>query len=125
MFVLSRLSTRILITPRTFKLVRFSRARSSGEDFNNRNRLLTGKLLKQGYRYHTLRKTLAKFYFRNLQLISKYKCNLRALFTSGISHPELYGGVINKRRKIIGHNHFQTLSYKRIMIFVKKGSCPL
>ena len=31
-------------------------------DFNTRNKLLTQKLLKQGYRYHKLRKTFSKFY---------------------------------------------------------------
>ena len=29
--------------------------------FNSRNKLLTQKLLKQGYRYHKLRKTFSKF----------------------------------------------------------------
>ena len=66
-------------------------------------------LLKQGYRYHKFRKTFAKLYFRNLQLVSKYKCNLKALLTSGISHSDFYSNVINKLRKIIGHKHFQTL----------------
>ena len=107
------------------QLIRFARACSSVEDFNNRNRLITEKLLKQGYRYHKLRKTFAKFYFRNLQLISKYKCNLKALLTQGISHPEFYGDVINKLRKIIGHNYFQTLFVKRIRHFIKKGYDPL
>ena len=33
-------------------------------DFNTRNKLLTHKLLKQGHRYHKLRKTFSKFYRR-------------------------------------------------------------
>ena len=36
--------------------IRFTRASSHVDDFNNRNRFLTAKLLKQGYRYHKLRK---------------------------------------------------------------------
>ena len=32
--------------------------------FNTRNKLLTQKLLKQGYQYHKLRKTFSKFYRR-------------------------------------------------------------
>ena len=48
------------------QLIRFARACSSIEDFNIRNRSLTEKLLKQGYRYHKLRKTFSKFYHRNL-----------------------------------------------------------
>ena len=39
------------------QLIRFARASSYVTDFNTRNKLLTQKLLKQGYRYHKLRKT--------------------------------------------------------------------
>ena len=38
------------------QLIRFARASSIVADFNTRNKLLTQKLLKQGYRYHKLRK---------------------------------------------------------------------
>ena len=34
------------------QLFRFARASSHVADFNTRNKLLTQKLLKQGYRYH-------------------------------------------------------------------------
>ena len=37
------------------QFIRFARASSHVDDFNNRNRFLTAKLLKQGYRYHKLR----------------------------------------------------------------------
>ena len=36
------------------QLIRFVRASSHVIDFNNRNKFLTSKLLKQGYRYHKL-----------------------------------------------------------------------
>ena len=36
------------------KLIRFARASSYVADFNTRNKLLTQKLLKQGYPYHKL-----------------------------------------------------------------------
>ena len=39
------------------QLIRFARASSHVADFNTRNKLLTQKLLKQGYQYHKLRKT--------------------------------------------------------------------
>ena len=39
------------------QLIRFASASSYVADFNTRNKLLTQKLLKQGYRYHKLRKT--------------------------------------------------------------------
>ena len=40
------------------QLIRFARASIYVADFNTRNKLLTQKLLKQGYWYHKLRKTL-------------------------------------------------------------------
>ena len=44
------------------QLIRFARASSYDAGFNTRNKLLKQKLLKQGYRYHKLRKTFSKFY---------------------------------------------------------------
>ena len=45
------------------QLIRFARVCSNGGDFNNRNLFLTAKLLKQGYRYHKIRKAFSKFYY--------------------------------------------------------------
>ena len=42
-----------------FQLIRFARSSSHVADFNVHNRVLTQKLLKQGYRYHKLRKTFS------------------------------------------------------------------
>lgn len=106
------------------QLIRFARACTLLEDFNSRNLLITDKLLKQGYRFHKLRKTFSKFYHRNLPLISKYNCKLRTLLQQGISHPEYYGDVIYKLKKIRGHIHFQDLFIKRIKTFLKKGYDP-
>ena len=39
------------------QIIRFARASGHVTDFNTGNKLLTQKLLKQGYRYHKLRKT--------------------------------------------------------------------
>ena len=58
------------------QLIRFARASSIVADFNTRNKLLTQKLLKQGYRYHKLRKTFSKFYRRYYDLISKFQVGL-------------------------------------------------
>ena len=41
------------------QLIRFARASSRVTDFNTRNKLLTQKLLKQGYWYQKLRKTFS------------------------------------------------------------------
>ena len=40
----------------TSQVIRFARVCSHVDDFNTRNKCLTAKLLKQGYRYHKLRK---------------------------------------------------------------------
>ena len=70
------------------QLIRFARASSHVGDFNNRNKFLTAKLLKQGYRYHKLRKALSKFYRRHFELIEKYHVSLKKLMQQGISNPE-------------------------------------
>ena len=44
------------------QLVRFARASSYVTDFNTHTKLLTQKLLKQGYLYLKLCKTFSKFY---------------------------------------------------------------
>ena len=44
------------------QLIRFDRPSSYINDFNTRNKLLTQKLLKQGYRYYKIHKTFSKFY---------------------------------------------------------------
>ena len=43
------------------QLIRFTRASSNISDFTSRNKFLTAKLFKQGFRYHKLRKVFAKF----------------------------------------------------------------
>ena len=47
------------------QLIRSARVFSHVTDFNTRNKLLTAKLLNQGYRYHKLRKAFSKFYRRH------------------------------------------------------------
>ena len=59
------------------QLIRFARASLNLTDFNNRNKYLTAKLLKQGYRYHKLRKAFSKFYRRHFELIEKYHVSLK------------------------------------------------
>ena len=59
------------------QLIRFARVCSNVDDFNNRNIFLTAKLLKQGYRYHKIRKAFSKFYNRHSELIVKYNIGLK------------------------------------------------
>ena len=60
------------------QLIRFARVRSSVDDFKNRNLFLTAKLLKQGYRFHNIRKAFSKFYHRHSELIVKYNIGLNS-----------------------------------------------
>ena len=48
------------------QLIRFARVSSHVDDFNTRYKVLTAKLLRQGYRYHKLCKAFSKFYRRHL-----------------------------------------------------------
>ena len=76
------------------QLIRFARVCSNVDDFNNRNLFLTAKLLKQGYRYHKIRKAFAKFYHRHSELIVKYNIGLKTLLQQGISEPIFYGDFV-------------------------------
>ena len=75
-------------------------------DFNTRNKLLTQKLLKQGYRYHKRRKTFSKFYRRYNDLISKFQVGLKSLLCQGLSEPDFYGALVYRLKKIVGSNNF-------------------
>ena len=43
------------------ELIRFSRVPSYVDDFNTRKKVLTAKLLRQGYKYHKHRKAFQNF----------------------------------------------------------------
>ena len=62
--------------------IRFVRASTHVTDFNNRNKFLTAKLLKQGYRYHKLRKAFSKFYRRHFELIKQYHVSLKKTYAT-------------------------------------------
>ena len=62
------------------QLIRFARVCTHVDDFNTRNKCLTAKLLKQGYRYYKLRKAFSKFYRRHYELISKFNVGLKSLY---------------------------------------------
>ena len=94
------------------QLIRLSRASSYVADFNTRNKLLTEKLLKQGYRYHNIRKTFSKFYRRYYDLISQFKVGLKSLLRQGLSEPDFYGDLVYKLKKTVGSNNFSAQSLK-------------
>ena len=61
------------------QLIRFAGASSNLSDFNYRNKALTAKLLRQGYRFFKLRKAFSKFYRRHSVLVKKYSVSLKTL----------------------------------------------
>ena len=76
------------------QLIRFARASSNLNDFNYRNKALTAKLLRQGYRYFKLRKAFSKFYRRHSAFLEKYSASLKTLLQQGISEPAFYGDLV-------------------------------
>ena len=99
------------------QLIRFARASSYVADFNTCNKLLAQKLLKQGNRYHKLRKTFSKLYRRYNDLISKFQVGLKSLLRQGLSEPDFYGNLVYKLKKIIGSNSFSAQFIKIISHF--------
>ena len=103
------------------QLIRFARVCSHVDDFNTRNKCLTAKLLKQGYRYHKLRKAFFKFYRRHYELISKFNVGLKSLLHQGLSEPEFYGDLVYKCKKIRGMTDFSDQFRKIIMRYKRIG----
>ena len=102
------------------QLIRFARVCSNVDDFNNRNLFLTAqfnsilfnsiilfrykirqKLLKQGYRYHKIRRAFFTFYHRHSEIIVKYNIGLKTLQQQGISEPIFYGDLVYKFKQIV------------------------
>ena len=101
------------------QLIHFARASSYVADFNTRNKLLTQKLLKQGYRYHKLRKTFSKFYRRYYDLNSIFQVGLESLLGQGLSEPDFYGDLVYKLEKIVSSNNLSAQFIKIISHYKK------
>ena len=76
--------------------IRFARVSSHADDSNTRNNILTAKPLRQGYRYHKLRRAFSIFYRRHFNIVSRYNVGLKTLLLQGLSErvgkePEFYG----------------------------------
>ena len=82
-------------------------------------KVLTAKLLRQGYRYHKIRKAFSKFYRRHFDIVSKYNVRLKTLVLEGLSEPEFHGDLVHKFRKIIGKIDFP-YHFKKIIVRYKK-----
>ena len=89
------------------------------DDFNNRNLFSTAKLLKQGNKYHKIRKAYSKFYHRYSELIVKYNIGLKTLLQQGISEPILYGDLVHKFKRIVGKPNFSGQFKKIIKRYIK------
>ena len=100
------------------QLIRFARVSSHVDDFNTRNKVLTAKLLRQGYRYKIC-KAFSKFYRRHFDIVSKYNVGLKRILLEGLSEPEFYGDLVYEFRKIIGKNDF-LYHFKKIIVRYKK-----
>ena len=84
------------------------------DGFKTRNLFLTAKLLKQGYRYHKIRKAFSKFYHRHPELIVKNSIGLKTHLQQGISEPIFYGDLVYKFKRIVGKPNFSD-PFKKIV----------
>ena len=66
------------------QLIRFAGASSNLNGFNYRNKALTAKLLRQGYRYFKLRQAFSKFNRRLSALLEKYSVSLKHFFCNKV-----------------------------------------
>ena len=97
------------------QLIRLARVSSHVDDFNTCNKVLTAKLLRQGYRYHKHRKAFSKFYRRHFDIVSKFNVGLKTFLLQDLSEPEFYGDLVYKFRKIIRKNDFP-YHFKKIIV---------
>ena len=102
------------------QLIRFARASSYVADFNTRNKLLTQKFLKQGYRYHKLRKPFSNFIDNTMIWFLNSKLDLN-LSCAKDSEPYCYGDLVYKLKKIVGSNNFSAQFIKIISHYKKIG----
>ena len=94
-------------------------------DLNARNKSLTAKLLKEGYRYHKLWKTFSKFYRWRYELVSKFTVGLKTHLHQGLSEPEFYGDLVYKFKKIVGRADFSDQFKKIIICYKHIGYCDI
>ena len=103
------------------QIIKFATASSNLNDFNHRNKDVTAKLLRQGYRYFKLRKAFSKFYGRHSALLEKYSVSLKTLLQQGISKPESYGDLVYRFRKNVDKSNFSEQFRKLINRYKRIG----
>ena len=98
------------------QLIYFARASSYVTDYNTQNKLITQKLLKQGYLYNIHCKTFSKFYRQYYDLISKFQVGLKSLLCQGLSEPEFYVDLVYKLKKIVFSNNLNVLQQTECLV---------
>ena len=83
--------------------------------------ILTAKLLKQGYRYHTIRKAFSKFCHRHSELIVKYNMGLKTLLQKGISKPIFHGDLVYKFKRMVRKPNFSDQLKKIVKRYIRVG----
>ena len=102
------------------QLIRFARVSSYVDDLNTRNKVLTAKLLRQGYRYYKIRKLFSKFYRRQFDLVSKYNVGLKKnFFCKAFLNISFMATWYINSEKIIGKYDFP-YHFKKIIVRYKK-----
>ena len=77
--------------------------------------------MKQGYRYHKIRKAFSKFYHRHSELIVKYKIGLKTLLQQGISEPIFYVDLVYRLKRIVGIPNFSDQFKKIVKHYIRVG----
>ena len=91
------------------QLIRISRICDNYVSFVKRHRLLTERLIKQGFWYNKLSVSFKKFSRRHSMLFNKYAVSVKRHIREGISVADpgfLKGGAREARRKIWPRPHF-------------------
>ena len=102
------------------QLIRFANVCFHVDDFNKRNKFLTSKILKQGYRYHKLHKVFSEFHYGYSYLIIKsITCIcLMTLLQQGISETVFYGDLIYTLKELLG-SLILVINLKRLFNVIK------
>ena len=90
-------------------------------DFNTRNKLLTRRLLGQGYRCRRLRGAFSGFCGRCCDLISGFQVGLWSLLRRGLSEPGFCGGLVYGLGRIVGSGGFSARFVKMVSHYKEVG----
>ena len=108
------------------QLVRFAKCCTSVLDFHSKNLQISSKLLTQGYRYHKFWKTFGKFFRLYSELLSKFgDISFQEYVSKGISHPDFYGDLVYKLRRVKDTPNFISSGSKIVKLLRRRQHDPL